>query len=261
MRIKFTGFTGYAGNIDATQRKRFYRDGAIVEGLKMDEIDIDSQSSGEVQSSGSERKFSQEAVNAILKNKKAEIEQRLREEYEAKYAKAPADMPAAIDPSSIAQEVWTKIQLQQEEALKEQKRQQEAEEVQRFQHSFVKKLSAGKDDYEDFDAVVNKFNGQAYPVVAYVAHDLPNTSDVMYHLGKNKSDCARLQTMANLGDFDGVVDEMTNLSKSLESNKQAKKVQAFNNYQPTPRLKPSGAGSGQKVPTATELDDISWLRG
>jgi hypothetical protein len=225
----------------------------------MDEMDTSLPEGNSVADVTTEKMFTQDDLNKIVGREKLKAEDRLRRQLESQSVVREAPSSAA-DPDVIAREVWSKIQAQQEKQQQEEATRREAEEMARFQQSFDKKLAAGKGDYEDFDEVVRKFNGKAYPAVVYAAAELPNTADVIYDLSKKKARCAELQMMAVCGDYEGIADALTDLSKSLEANKQAKKMPTYNNYQPSPRLKPSGAGSGQRVPTASELDNLDWLR-
>jgi hypothetical protein len=229
----------------------------------MDEMENSLPENGSVAETVTEKMFTQDDLNKIVGREKlkakAEVEERLKRQFESQPVAQERATPQG-DADAIAREVWSKIQAQQEKQMQEEAARREAEEMNRFKQSFDKKLALGKAEYDDFDEVVSKFNGKAYPAVVIAAAELPNTADVMYDLSKKKAKCAELQMMAVCGDYEGLADALTDLSTSIESNKQAKKAPTYNSYQPSPRLKPSGAGSGQRVPTASELDNLDWLR-
>lgn len=204
----------------------------------------------------------QAEVDRVVGAVKAKTEARIRGEYEAMQGNSRSN----IDPSTIAEQVFTRLQgeLQAKEAAREAREAEvrQQQEFDKFRESLRQKLQVGVSEYPDFDDKVSKFNSKAYGDVLRMAHDLPNTSDVMYSLSQDRKNCAAIQNMVNSGDLEGAWEELNGYSKAVDSNKRAKTAEPYSAYQPT-KIKASSAGSGSKIPTAAELHDtdLDWLRG
>lgn len=199
-------------------------------------------------------------VDRIVGAVKAKTEAKVRSEYDAMLQQtAPSNV---VDPSSIADQVFSRLQgeLKAREAQEAEARKQQ--EFEKFRDSLRQKLQVGVNEYQDFESKVGKFNSASYGDVLRMAHDLPNTADVMYFLSEDRKNCAAIQSMVNAGDIQGAWEEMNNYSKAVDSNKKAKTAEPYSAYQPT-KLKASSAGSGSKIPTAAELKDFDapWMRG
>ncbi len=200
----------------------------------------------------------QTEVDRIVGAVKSKTEARVRSEYEAMLQRNEA--PNAVDPSVIAGQVFSFMQeeMKAKEAKEAEARKQQ--EFEKFRDSLRQKLEVGVNEYQDFENKVGKFNSAAYGDVLRMAHDLPNTADVVYSLSDDRKNCAEIKGMINAGDIQGAREEINNYSKAVDSNKKAKTAEPYSAYQPT-KIKASSAGSGSKIPTAAELKDVPWLRG
>ena len=200
----------------------------------------------------------QTEVDRIVGAVKSKTEAKVRSEYEAMLQRNEA--PNAVDPTVIAGQVFSLMQEQLKEKEAKEAEVRKQQEFDKFRDSLRQKLELGVNEYQDFEEKVGKFNSASYGDVLRMAHDLPNTADVMYALSNDRKNCAAIQTMVNAGDIQGAWEEINNYSKAVDSNKKAKTAEPYSAYQPT-KIKASSAGSGSKIPTAAELKDVPWLRG
>ena len=131
----------------------------------------------------------QAEVDRIVGAVKAKTEARVRGEYDAMLQRA--EPSNTVDPSSIAKEVFSLVQGELRAKEEEGERLRKQQEFDKFRDSLRQKLQVGINEYQDFEQKVGKFNSAAYGDVLRMAHDLPNTADVMYFLSGDRKKLCR----------------------------------------------------------------------
>jgi len=97
----------------------------------------------------------------------------------------------------------------------------DAESARRVVESYKAKIAAGKQDYEDFDAVTHGLRMGSLPnVVQLLADHAENASGVLYELAKNRAKLHAIETMADKNPEDAIY-ELKRLEKSIKANSEA----------------------------------------
>lgn len=239
----------------------------------MDEVAV----AQDVQSSEPEKTLTQSQVNDIVKREKAQVAERVRREMEAQMAQMqPQNMggiPQNVDVDAIKRDVMNHLieeakKIDEAEAKKAQDAQaaQEREEAQRKANDFYLRFNKGAEKFSDFEEVMQDFEPQAFPQVAFLAAETGSdgqpfdTAAIMYELAKNPLKLTHINELSRTAPK-LAYKEVEKLNQSILKNQQA--IQAnVSPREPLSRLKSSssvGADTGQM--TLRDLKNQPWLRG
>jgi hypothetical protein len=123
------------------------------------------------------------------------------------------------------------------------------EAAKRVVDSFYSKIEAGKQKYEDFDAVtgdvLNPTQLRRYPnIVQMLAESIDNSHDVLYELSKNREKLVDLELKAKADDgayYSDVLHALQRLSNSIKKNDEASSSRQAN--APLSQQRPSNVGT------------------
>lgn len=223
-----------------------------------------------------EKMLSVSQVNELIKKAKRKGEQKMQEQLDAAQQQiqqlqaqqgqqqAPVQQQEApqqqgVDPQLIQQQVMQLMQQKMQED--EQKRHQEQleKEVNEVAQQYFGKIAAGKDMYDDFEAITADFDPAAFPQLVYLATQTDNTAAIIYELQKNPAKLAQLSVLVDKSP-NMARSEINKLSASIKTNQDAK-----NNLQeaqdPLNRLKSSPVGTDGGAKNVRDYKSASYLKG
>jgi len=150
-------------------------------------------------------------------------------------------MPIPVDKEALKQEVLNDLRQQFQEANEKRAQEEMDKEAKKIADTYRSRMSAGKEEYEDFDEVMADFNPASFPNLVLLASQVDNTPAVMYELVKNPSKWA---TLAILSDRDphAAQNMINKISSSIKANQQAK---ASEKEVPSPLGRLSSSTTGQ----------------
>lgn len=120
------------------------------------------------------------------------------------------------------------------------------ESAQRIVQNFWGKVNAGREKYQDFDAVTGDIELIAFPnVVQLLADYVDNSGDVLYSLGNDLSKMELLEGMATRSPK-SAIKMVQKLAESLKQNDGAKNARIPN--EPLSQLRPSNTGMDNGAP-------------
>lgn len=229
----------------------------------MDEVEVQ-----DVQSPEPEKTLTQSQVNDIVKREKAQVAERVRREMESQMMGSKPE----FDQEAIVQSVMNRVmeeakRIDELEAKKAREAQeaQEREAIQRKADEFYLRFNSGKDKYSDFEEVMQDFEPQEFPRVAFLAADVGSdgqpfdTTGIMYELAKSPQKLAYINELS-LSSPKMAKREIEKLNQSIVKNQQA----VENNVtarEPLSRLKSSssvGADTGEM--TLRDFKNAPWLK-
>lgn len=220
-----------------------------------------------------EKMFTQEQVNNIAAGIRKETHEKAQRELAEMRSKleslsqnnsaqsnspTTSNAPEGFNIEDLTNQVQDSLMSRAEEMRAQQAREaQEKETMERVQ-SYIDKMAAGKDLFDNFEEVMSDFDPRRFPDVVLLASEMENTPQVMYELVKNPTKLGSLQALAS-GDERLARKELKKLSDSIAFNEQAQDQYVA----PKPPLsapKPSQVGkdSGYSVGA---FKNASWARG
>lgn len=205
-----------------------------------------------------ERTFKQSEVNDIVKRAKygaVEDFKRLQSE-QPQYAREKylEDRPSQVQPQ-VSEENIRKMASEEAERLRDQwvqdaRSKAEQESAQRIVQDFVKKISPGKEKYQDFEKVTGDIEyGRFGMVVQLLAQYVDNSHDVLYELGKDRFKLVQLEQLAHMSPKDAIV-QVQRLAKSIKDNEGTSNIKMPN--EPLDQMQPSTHGTDNKVLSVTD---------
>jgi len=163
-----------------------------------------------------------------------------------------------LSPELQAQ-VMQMLQQKQQEDERQRHAEQIEQEVKQVADQYFGKMAAGKDMFEDFEAITADFNPAEFPQLVFLANQMENTPAVIYELSKNPGKLADLVTLVEKSPTMARA-QMAKLSQSIKRNDEAKSgLQEAQD--PLDRLKPSPTGTDSKKMGMRDLKQASYLRG
>jgi len=193
-----------------------------------------------------EKMVPQSQVNEIVGNAKRESAERAVEAYKRQQVVAPQQVH---EPNAYRNMSEDDIKRLTGDAVKQHFSQVEqqfqeranADAAKRIVSTFTDKIVAGKDKFQDFEAVTGNVAMQYYPnVVQLLAEHTDNTADVLYHLAKNRDKLYRLEGLSSHNASDAIY-EMKRLSESIRANEESS--QAKHPNAPLSQQRPSNTGT------------------
>lgn len=222
-----------------------------------------------------EKTLTQSQVNEIVRREKTAAAEKARREADAYHAQELSSLKNSnssmggveqqITPEMEEKLYGRMVERDQKRIEAEQERHRQAEEakhreeIEKVAQTFHMKMASGKDKFSDFDEVMNDFDLNAFPLVAFLAADMENTPDIMYELANNPGKLSQLNSLAKeSGKM--AKKEMLKLSQSIAQNQQAKTNNVTTNA-PLSRLKSSTVGADDGKMSLKDLKNQSWLKG
>lgn len=146
----------------------------------------------------------------------------------------------AVDTDAIRKQVYEDLRAQLQQEHESNAQEQLQKEAERLANDYHGKMSAGKDQFEDFDEIMGEFNPAAFPQLVYLANNTDNTPAVMYELAKNPSKLATLSVLSER-DPRAAQSMINKLSQSIKTN-EAAKAQEKSVNEPLGRMQSSPVG-------------------
>lgn len=241
-----------------------------VQGFSADQGQPASSESVNISSSApaqQEKMLSQSEVNRLIGKTKDESYQRGAQDALSRFQQSqqaePAyqqQQPAMQQAPQHVQHVGGIPQLTDEQLrakiIEENQKLEQYKSYQGLVNSFVSKIEAGKNKYEDFDNVAKDLNLPQIPAIWQAAERFDNPADIVYHLGKNPGKLAQLLTVAYSPEL--VKRGMQEISDSLKQNEAAGEQKQPN--APLSRPTPSNVGMGNGDKTLSAQDWKKILR-
>lgn len=195
-----------------------------------------------------ERIFKQSQVNAIVgeaKREAVEAYKRMQQQQAPQQSQTDNRNFNYLAEDDIRRLSSEEIRRQFQEMQEKATEQANVAAANRIVNTFREKISTGKDKYEDFNNVVDNINIGAYPnVVQLLADHVDNSSDVLYHLARNRTKLYELENFYAHNATDAIY-EIKRLADSLKANEQSGYTKQAN--APLSQQRPSNAsvaGSG-----------------
>ena len=146
-----------------------------------------------------EKMHSQDELQRIVKREKAEVEERLRRELEAKHAAElnalrsgtpqPQGLGGMREPQIDVESIYSRLEQKFEKQLAEKQAKMEKDQhdanMQRVADNYFAKLKGAGERYNDFDDIVGDFEHENFPQLVYHLSGMENAGDVIYELNKN----------------------------------------------------------------------------
>jgi len=217
------------------------------------------------QADASEKMLSQSQVNAIVQREKQQAASRAKQQAEQEFQQRIEQMQqeGQAQKQEQSKDVNADALYQQvhERFNKEMQQKQMESEIQQVADSYLKKMSSGKDSYEDFDSITADFDPTAFPQLVYLVSGIDNAADVVYELSKNPSKLVTLDNLA-LKSPRHAQAELQRLSQSIKDNRAAQAdAQGQQVDAPLDRMQPSRVSSGSGKQSINDLRSQPWLRG
>ena len=252
----------------------------IAEELQETNVGDESDAAQVPDQSPPEKMLTVSQVNDLVKKAKLKGERKMQEQLDAakqqieqlqaQQAQAPAQQQQGQPPQGqqqgqqgLSPEVQAQVMqmLQQKQQEDERKRHAEQieQEVKQVADQYFGKMAAGKDMFEDFEAITADFNPAEFPQLVFLANQMDNTPAVIYELSKNPGKLADLVTLVEKSPSMARA-QMAKLSQSIKRNEDAKSgLQEAQD--PLDRLKPSPTGTDGKKSGIRDFKQASYLRG
>lgn len=225
--------------------------GVLMEGENLGQVQESAAVSAPVESVPQERVFKQSEVNDLIKRVKHEESQkrdRLYQEQpqyaEQKYgtnAPVVSQHNNALPESDIRRLAAEEAQRLRDQWVQEAQTKSEQDNAQRIVKNFWDKISAGKDKYEDYDAVTGDIEYSRFPnVVQLLADHIDNSADVLYELGKDRFKMAQLEQLSYMSPKDAIV-QAKRMADSIKANASSNTMRVPN--APLSQQRPSNVGT------------------
>jgi len=169
-----------------------------------------------------ERLFKQAELNEIVGRAKHDAVESYKRQQQQTQQQAPqfnqAPSSKALSEDDVKRLTGEELHRHREEWTREAQERMNAEAAERIVNSYKEKISAGKEKYEDFEAVTNNVDMRYYPnVVQLLAEYVDNSHDVLYDLAKNRSKLYQLESTCQHNPQDAIY-EIKRLSDSIKAN-------------------------------------------
>lgn len=222
--------------------------------------------------SPSEKLLTPEEVGKLVAAKKHEAreakEAQANSEKQLMEAKAEIDrlksqsmggMKTPVDEDAIMNRVHEKMMSTFDAEKKRESDERLQEELHQVARQFHNKMSTGKEQFDDFDEVVQDFDPSEFPAIAFMANQADNTAAIIYDLVQNKSKLAALTVLAK--ESPRLAEkEILKLSQSIKANDEAL-ANERTARNPLDRMKSSRAGSDNGQRSVKDFKSMPWLRG
>jgi len=197
------------------------------------------------QQQANERLFKQAELNEIVGRAKHEAVESFKrqQQQQVQYAPPQSQVQTAkgLSEDDVKRLTGEELNRYREEWTRESQERMNAEAAERIVNTYKEKISAGKEKYEDFEAVTNNVDMRFYPnVVQLLAEHVDNSHDVLYDLAKNRTKLYQLESSCQHNPQDAIY-EIKRLSDSIKTNEQHS--QMSNARAPLSQQRPSNTGT------------------
>lgn len=192
-----------------------------------------------------ERIFKQAELNEIVGRAKHEAVESFKRQQEQhqQQPQLPTQQTShrSLSEDDVKRLTTEELGRQREEWDRQNLERQHADTAQRIVNAYKDKIAAGKDKYQDFEAVTSNVDMRYYPnVVQLLAEHVDNSSDILYDLAKNRSKLGTLESMCSHNPQDAIY-EIKRLSDSIKSNEQSSQMRT--SKAPLSQQRPSNTGT------------------
>jgi len=212
----------------------------------MDNTSELSQTPVETAQQTQERLFKQAELNEIVGRAKHDAvesykRQQQQQASQAPQYQAPQSNFKALSEDDVKRLTGEELNRYREEWTRESQERANAQAAERIVNSYKEKISAGKDKYEDFEAVTNNVDMRYYPnVVQLLAEYVDNSHDVLYDLAKHRIKLGQIEDLCSRNPQDAIY-EIKRLSDSIKANEQHSNMS--NAKAPLSQQRPSNTGT------------------
>jgi hypothetical protein len=201
-----------------------------------------------------ERTLSQSQVNELIGRAKHDAVESFKRQQSQNTERQASNQSQS---SGVSEDHYRKIAAEEAQRLRDQwvadaQGRSEQENAQRIVENFYSKTSAGKEKYEDFDAITGDIELARFPnVVQLLSEHIDNSHDVLYELGKDRLKMAQLEQLSMMSPKDAIV-QARRMAESIKDNESASRVRSPN--APLSQQRPSYTGTDAGgVLTASQL--------
>lgn len=184
--------------------------------------DVSSQVAMDVvDNTAKERVFTQSELNEIVGRAKREAAESVRRQAQQSSPAPQQQVQQGFSEEHVRKLASEELMRQRQAWEQDMREKADAESARRVVESYKAKIAAGKQDYEDFDAVTHGLRMGSLPnVVQLLADHAENASGVLYELAKNRAKLHAIETMADKNPEDAIY-ELKRLEKSIKANSEA----------------------------------------
>jgi len=192
-----------------------------------------------------ERLFKQSELNEIVGRAKHEAVESFKRQNTQQAPQqqqvALTQAQKALSEDDVKRLTGEELNRQRETWEKENLERQHADAAKRIVSSYQEKISAGKDKYQDFEAVTNNVDMRYYPnVVQLLAEHVDNAADVFYDLARNRTKLYQIESACQHNPQDAIY-EIQRLSQSIKANDDTSRIKTSNS--PLSQQRPSNTGT------------------
>jgi len=194
-----------------------------------------------------ERMLPQSKVNELVGNARREAAekaaQRAVEEYKRQNSTTyeQTNSQKSLSEDDVKRLTGEELNRQREDWERQNLERQQADAAKRIVSSYQEKISAGKDKYQDFEAVTNNVDMRYYPnVVQLLAEHVDNAADVFYDLARNRTKLHQIESVCQHNPQDAIY-EIQRLSSSIKANDDTSRIKSSNS--PLSQQRPSNTGT------------------
>lgn len=191
-----------------------------------------------------ERVFKQSELNEIVGRAKHEAVESYKRQNAQQAPQTYANTPQnnkALSEDDVKRLTGEELNRQREEWERQSLERQHADAAQRIVTAYKDKIAAGRDKYQDFEAVTNTVDMRNYPnVVQLLAEQVDNASDILYDLARNRYKLNNLESLCERTPQDAIY-EIRRLSDSIKANEQSSQMKTSKS--PLSQQRPSNTGT------------------
>lgn len=187
-------------------------------------VDNSTPANIEQTSAPQEKMISQSQANALIGKARQEGAARAVEEFRRSQTEnvpsqnSNQNSPAQVDESKFRQMAAEEAQRLRDEWLRDAQQRHDEQSAQQIVKGFYDKIEAGKQKYEDFDAVTGDLELKRFPnIVQMLSQQIDNSHDVLYELSKNRAKLAQIEMTARDFPQEALYD-LRRLSESVKKN-------------------------------------------
>lgn len=203
-----------------------------------------SQLVEQAQSQSTERIFKQSELNEIVgraKHEAVESFKRQQTQQQQPSQNHESQTVRGLSEDDVRRLTGEELTKHRDNWSRETQERADAEAAQRIVSSYKEKIAAGKEKYEDFEAVTNNVDMRYYPnVVQLLAEYVDNSSDVLYELAKNRTKLHQIESVCAHNPQDAIY-EIRRLADSIKANDQSSQMKHA--HVPLSQQRPSNTGT------------------
>lgn len=213
----------------------------------------------QVAQTNSERLFKQSELNEIVgraKHDAVESFKRQNAQQQSQgtqqgYAPQSNNSQKTLSEDDVKRLTTEELGRQREEWERQTLEKKHADEAQRIVSAYKDKIAAGRDKYQDFEAVTSNVDMRYYPnVVQLLAEHVDNSADILYDLAKNRTKLGNLEFMCGHNPQDAIY-EIKRLAESIKANESSSQIRSPNT--PLSQQRPSNTGTDSGALSMTDL--------